>query len=157
MKIHAGIAIAATILACSAAQGQTHSASHLKVTEDLLMEMNIKQTLNQSIDIMLQTVIQQNPTLQVYQDVIQEFMAKHMSWEKLKSRYIAMYADEFTEAELKDILAFYRTATGKKLTSLTPTLLRKGSELGQEVIQENLPELQAIVEKRARELGRESE
>ncbi len=157
MKLHAGIALAATLLACSAAHGQTHSTSHLKVTEDLLMEMNIKQTLNQSIDIMLQAIVQQNPTLQQYQDVMKEFMAKHMSWEKLKPRYIAMYADEFTEAELKDILAFYRTDTGKKLISLTPTLLRKGSDMGQEVLQENLPELQEMVEKRAQELGRGSE
>lgn len=157
MKLHAGIAIAAAILACSAAQGQTHSASHLKVTEDLLMEMNIKQTLEQSIDIMLQTIVQQNPTLQEFQDVMKEFMAKHMSWEKLKPRYIAIYADAFTEAELKDILAFYRTETGKKLTSITLTLLRKGSELGQQVLQENLPELQSMVEKKAEELGRGSE
>ncbi|MEE9350083.1 MAG: DUF2059 domain-containing protein [Flavobacteriaceae bacterium] len=48
--------------------------------------------------------------------------------------YAAMakiYKEEFTHAEVKDILAFYETSTGKKLASKTGVLSQKGMAAGQ--------------------------
>lgn len=49
--------------------------------------------------------------------------------------YTAMakiYKEEFTHAEVKDILAFYATPTGAKLASKTGVLSQKGMAAGQE-------------------------
>lgn len=48
--------------------------------------------------------------------------------------YAAMakiYMEEFTHAEVKDILAFYDTPTGKKLAGKTGVLTQKGMVAGQ--------------------------
>jgi len=52
----------------------------------------------------------------------------------LPSLYTAMakiYKEEFTHAEIKDMLAFYATPTGKKLAEKTGVLSQKGMAAGQ--------------------------
>lgn len=153
MKIYAGIAIAIIGLGYSTARAQNHSESHLKAAEDLVVQMKLEQTLEQSMEMMLQAIVRQNPSaLGEFKDVIGQFLKTHMSWERMKPRYMTIYADAFTEQELKDIVNFYRTETGRKLTSLSPLLMRKGAELGEQILEEHLPELQKMIEERIKEL-----
>jgi len=48
---------------------------------------------------------------------------------KVTPKLAEVYAETFTEQELKDILAFYRTPTGQKMVAKTPELSRRGQEM----------------------------
>ena len=62
---------------------------------------------------------------------------------------------EFAEAELRDMIAFYKTPTGQKAIAKLPALMAKGAQIGQQRIQEHLPELQEAIKKRIQEETKE--
>jgi hypothetical protein len=71
--------------------------------------------------------VQQNPDLQ--KDLTETVKAMSPDFEKRVSEIVdivaGVYAMRFSEAELKDILTFYRSASGKKLVSLLPSVLEE--------------------------------
>lgn len=121
-------------------------ASHRKSVETLLGLMNMESLLNQSIDQMMQIQVQQNPQIAPHQKEMKAFLSKYMSWETLKEDMVKLYMAEFTEAELKELIAFYQTPVGIKTIERMPTLMAKGAQLGQKRVQEHLPELQATIQ-----------
>ncbi len=125
---------------------QEISASHLKTAAELLEAMQLKESTLESIDVSIEAMIRQMPQLAEVKDVIRTFMRKYLTWETLSEHYSRFYAEAFTEQELREITAFYRTETGRKAARLTPTLLNKGMMLGQELVQEHMPELQQLIQ-----------
>jgi len=80
-----------------------------------------------------------------FEPVIKQFSAmvkedkKEVFEKEVKATFPELYAamakiykEEFTHAEVKDILAFYATPTGAKLASKTGVLSQKGMAAGQE-------------------------
>ncbi len=113
--------------------------------EILLETINMQQILTQSIEQMLELQLQQNPAMAPYKHVMLQFLSKHMSYESLKPQMLAMYADAFTAAELKDINTFYHTETGKKTLSTMPQLMAQGGQIGAQKVQDNIQELQEMI------------
>jgi len=120
-------------------------ASHRKAAESLLSMMNMDAVMGSAIDQMLAMQIKQNPAIAPYETEMKNFLKKYMSWAGLKDDMVKIYADEFTEAELGELSAFYQTPLGKKTLQKMPTLMAKGAELGQRRVQEHLPELTAAI------------
>ncbi len=120
-------------------------ASHRAAAEALLSSMNMDKMLTQSIDQMLQMQVKQNPAIAPYETQMRAFFAKYMSWATLKDDVAKIYMEEFTEPELKQITAFYQTPVGQKAVSKMPMLVSRGMAIGQQRVQEHLPELQAAI------------
>lgn len=60
---------------------------------------------------------------------LQQELQKILSWEAMvKDVYVPVYLQHFTEAELRDILAFYQSKTGRKFASKGPDLLKDVSK-----------------------------
>lgn len=133
------------------ALAQQPSASHVKAIEDLFQVMDMKATLNQSIDVVLKSQIDANPQLKPLEDVMRRFLAKYMSFESLKPGMVSLYAEAFTEPEVRELVAFYRTPLGHKMVTRMPLLLQKGAALGQKAVQDHLPELQEEIAKKMQE------
>jgi hypothetical protein len=127
-------------------QAQTNS-SHYKAAETLMQTMNMKQILDESLNQMLAMQIKNNPSLESAEPTLKAFFGKYMSWEGLKEDYIKIYMAEFTEKELKDMNAFYKTETGKKMAARQATIAMKGAQLGQEKVQAHMSELQEMLKK----------
>ena len=132
-----------------------YSASHVSAALEMLNMVNMEKTLAQSVDISLEAQIQANPNLKPYEDILRSFLAKYMSWSYLKDRLVALYIGEFTEKELRAIIEFYKTDIGKKAIEKLPVLFAKASEIGQQAVQDNLPELTEAIQKRMNELNKE--
>ncbi len=135
---------------CMAAEQVTDS--HRQAAEELLVEMSMERTLEESIETTLSVQLQQAPQLVQFEDIMRAFLNKYMSWEYLKEHIVQLYVEEFTEQELREITAFYRTEAGKKLIELTPVLMNKGMAIGQKAVEEHLPELQQMILQRMQEL-----
>lgn len=129
--------------------GRADEASHRAAAEALLNLMDMEKLMAQSVDQMLQMQVQQNPAIAPYQTQMKTFLAKYMSWTSMKDDMVKIYAGEFTEAELKELTAFYQTPLGRKTVQKMPALLQKGAEMGQKRVQEHLPELQAAIQAEA--------
>lgn len=152
----AAIALALT-LASSAGVHAQPSASHAQAAEELLEAIEISKVMDRSIDVMLEAQLRADPKLAKIEDVLRQFMGKYLSLESLKPGMVKLYTEAFTEEELHELVAFYRTPLGKKTVTLMPELMEKGAILGQKAIQEHLPELQEAVAKKMKESSGSSE
>lgn len=95
----------------------------------------IKMTSGQQFDVMLDPIVKMVP-----EDNRKAFKEEvTTSLESLYGQMAQVYTEEFTEAEIDEILAFYHTPVGKKMREITPELTRKGMEIGQQWGQELQP------------------
>ncbi|WP_185816851.1 DUF2059 domain-containing protein [Hymenobacter metallilatus] len=124
------------------------SAGQRKAAEELLQATSTEKNLAASIDRMLALQIEQNPGMKAVEPEMRAYINKYMSWASLKDELVQIYAQEFTEKELKELTKFYLTPIGRKTIEKMPQLMVAGMEMGQRRVQEHLPELQqAIAEK----------
>lgn len=72
-------------------------------------------------------------------------------WADIKPRMVDLYLQEFTEQELKELLAFYQTPVGRKAIVKIPVVMRQGAAIGQELASKKQDSLkrsiQTIVDK----------
>ena len=61
-------------------------------------------------------------------DTARSVLAPAAAQAAVRAALIEVYASRFTESELAELIAFYRTPTGKKLARVTPELLRESVE-----------------------------
>jgi hypothetical protein len=73
------------------------------------------------------------------------FFQENFKWEDVKPKIAKLYADNYTDAELSDIIAFYQTPTGQKTIAKTPSLVQQGMVLAMTNVQANMPEFQRRV------------
>lgn len=123
--------------------------THRQAAEALIGMMNMDKLMSESLDQMMQMQMKQNPAIAPYEPQMRAFFNKYMSWASLKEDMTKLYMAEFTEAELKELLAFYQTPVGKKTIEKMPRLMAKGAEMGQQRVQEHLPELQKAIQESA--------
>lgn len=146
-------AVLVSMIGVTRVAAQNLTDTHLQAAEELLIEMDMEKTLAESINVVLDAQLQQTPELAQFEDVMRAFLQKYMSWQCLKEHMVQLYAEAFTEQELREIVAFYRTETGRKVIELTPVLMRKGMALGQQAVQEHMPELEQMILERMQELN----
>jgi hypothetical protein len=140
------------LMAVSAQSSLAGEKSHRKAAEKLLELSDMASTMDQVIDQTLMMEIQQTPQLVLYQDVMKRFFKKYLGWESLKDDFVKIYMEEFTEEEIRDIVAFYETPTGQKTLKKAPVLFAKGAEIGQRRVEENIAELQTMLEEETERL-----
>jgi uncharacterized protein len=75
---------------------------------------------------------------------LMDMISYETSWDKIKEEYITLYSEVFTEPELKDINAFYRTPSGHALIAKQPEVMRRSMELSQKRTGELMPKIQAM-------------
>ena len=78
-----------------------------------------------------------------------DMMAEALSWDKIKNDYVALYAETFTAAELKDLIAFYKSPAGQAFTKKQPELTRRSVEMSQKLMMQIMPKIQAMTKEMA--------
>lgn len=79
-------------------------------------------------------------------DKMMDLLKQEFGWEKIKDEYINLYANTFTEAELKNIIAFYKTPAGQAFIKKQPVLMQQSLELTQKRIKEVMPKIRAMAQ-----------
>jgi hypothetical protein len=145
------IAIVALVLAAaSPAVAQTYvpSTSHERAVVELLELTRTKETTAAATEMMVENMVSQNPVLAQFRDVFVDFFKEYSKWEELLPEYVRIYREAFSEAELRELIAFYKTPVGRKSIELMPRLMQEGAALGQKQIQPHLPELERRIQAR---------
>lgn len=127
-------------------------ASHYKTAEELLSVFDMDTLLQTSMAQMLEIQLQRNPSIKPYKHVLMEFFAKYMSYESLKDDLIKMYVEVFSEKELREVIAFYKTPTGQKAIEKVPELMKTGAQLGAERLESHKDELIKMIEKESKRI-----
>ena len=150
-------AVLLALLACAPAYAVEAPPpdSHLAAATDMLQAMNIEKQMAAGTNAMADLMIQQNPTLGPYKDVLLKWAAGFMTWDKFGARLAVMYKSVYTESELREIAAFYRSPTGQKYIANMPKMLHDQAELGSMVAREHANELQAMIQARTDEIQRQ--
>lgn len=153
----------ATILALFGFAAVAHaqsapSAAHIKLATEVVDASGGSRSFDRVIPQLFQqtysTYLAQNPDLT--KDLTESLAALIPEFEKRKEEILVFlaraFADKFSEAELKELLAFYRSPTGKKLVEQQSAILQdafqKTQEWGAKVSQELIDRLKAEMKKR---------
>ncbi len=135
-----------------AAWGAEPNSSHRQAAAELLRMMDLEKTMMAGSNAMIDAQIQGNPALAPYRDVFQKWAGKYFTWDVLGPRMTDLYMQAFTEPELRDLIAFYKTPTGQKALTKMPALLQQGGQLGMEIAKQHRPELEQMIRARKEEL-----
>ena len=128
-------------------------ASHRQQVQKLFELTQMQQKIDESLDNVLALQIAQSPELKKNKTVVKEFLERHIGWHSLEDALTDMYLKEFSEQELKDMNAFYGSATGKKVIERLPVLVQMRNQLASARLQENIGELQYELSSRQKQQG----
>ena len=151
------ILVLATTVLASAAYGD--EASKAAKVEEFLRLAKMDEMLRQSLALATSQVksgvlkemmgVKLPPEMQKNADVLQDKVSRVVSdalaWEKLKPAYVKLFADAYSEAEIDDIVAFYKSSTGQSMVAKSPLIMTKASEIVQRRMTEAQPELQKLI------------
>lgn len=88
------------------------------------MEQSIEQVVT-GMSKMPNVTPEQTTELQKMREETSALVAQKLGWDTMKEDVIQSYAVDFTEAELKEITAFYHSPAGEKLVAKQPELAEK--------------------------------
>lgn len=75
-----------------------------------------------------------------------DLIADRMSWDRAKPKFVQLYDETFTEADIDGILAFYKSPAGQRMLEKMPELMQKSMAVGQELVGNIAPEIQRMME-----------
>jgi len=154
-------------VAASEKQGPTRRA----LAEELLNLMNVKENAEQSFVMVKQMMSsqieklkqQENVSVKVSSatektmDMTMDIMAKELSWDKMKDEYINLYAETFTEEELKGIIDFYKSPAGQAFSKKQPELMRRTMEMSQEKMAQIMPKIREMTREHMQQRAKDKE
>jgi hypothetical protein len=141
LSLAAATSASAQAPATTPAPAPAPTAGQVKAATELMQTMHADKTLRDAISAAFDVQIQNNPAMAPYRGAMQQFANKYLTWDAMGPQLIAVYAQMFTESELKDLTAFYRTPIGQKLSSQQATLAAKSQAIGLAVVQAHQGEL----------------
>jgi hypothetical protein len=145
------LVVASIVMLCGTA-AIADEASHKKAVVELLDVLKLKQGMTGGAEAMADAMVQGNPQLQPYRDVLIKWATQTMTWDSMAPELISIYQETFTEAEIRELIAFFKTKTGAKWVMAMPDLMRKGTAIGARVGQAHQDELMQMVNERTQEL-----
>lgn len=134
---------------------QASEASHRAAAARLLQVVHMRDTLNKTMERVIDLQIHAAPQMAPFRDVMLKFAHKYMSYDSLKGALVNEYTQAFTEKELDDMIAFYETPTGRKAIRLMPRLMSQGARIGLEQVRAHQGELQAMIQARLEEIKKD--
>jgi len=121
------ILLLAALVAAGARPAAAQEPLRHELALQLLEAMRMPEQIQSSIATVVATQARLNPDVPGLAEVLRDFLARYVTWDAMKEEYAEIYAGAFTEEELREMAAFYRTPTGQKLARATPQLTRLGA------------------------------
>lgn len=100
----------------------------------------VREAIEQNVEQMIRVQIARNPALAPQRAALTRFFARHMGWEALRPEVVRLYREAFSERELRELVAFYGSPTGRKARERLPALEDAVARIGMERLQEHTSE-----------------
>jgi len=130
------------------------TTSKRELAEELLNLMNGRETIEEMLVAIKQMMpVQMESKRQAGQTNIPvnvsvlaggmvDMISMEISWNKIKGDFVQLYADTFTEKELKGSIAFYKSPVGQAFKQKQPELMKRSAELSQKLMLKVVPVIQ---------------
>jgi hypothetical protein len=139
---------------------------HAKTTDEKLQElfntMNMDATINtmyQQMQSMMNSRVADRPMsseqqeiYNKYQEELLSLMQKEMGWDDMQEDLMVIYKQNFTDQEISDMLAFYKSPTGQSVLQKMPVVMQEGMQVGQQMAMKAMPKIRAISDKMVKEM-----
>jgi hypothetical protein len=141
--------LSARAAAQDATAARTYPPSHLAAARELMEVMHLQEVSVTGVRVMLDAQIQSNPALAPYRTAMNEWGSELFSGDEAKTAFATLYASVFSEADLRGLIAFYRTPLGQRLASSQVTLTTRGAEIGRDLALAHQADLMARIQRLA--------
>jgi uncharacterized protein len=139
MKIRSMI-LALVLAAAPAAAQPEPAASELAAARELLEVSRSRENFIRGMEIGMEAGGMGQLTPEV-RTAVREVLDEHFPWEALAPGMARLYADLYTEEEIRAMIAFYRTPLGQRMIETLPELTAGSQRVAQERLQAVMPEL----------------
>lgn len=154
---------AAMLLTCSGAQALADARSHAADAERFLLLARADK-LAVPVYAQVQQMFAQRfaesgapqnkqALLETYQAKANAALEQAVGWDKLKPDMVKLYTSNFSEAELRDLLAFYQSPLGQKVLDKMPMLTAQSAQLTQGKLETAVPQVNKLLADMTAELG----
>jgi hypothetical protein len=126
-------------------QGQTPSPGAIKAAGELMQVRREDKLLHDQMVAVFDAQVQSNPAMAPYRGTMQAFVDKYVTWDAISPQLTTLYAQTFTESELRDLIAFYKTPTGQKVVSQQSVLGAKSQQIIISIVQAHQAELADMI------------
>jgi len=137
-------------------------AAKKKSIEELMTIMNMDRMMDSmysQMDQMFMKIARDSNVKQTEMPIVKKYMKKlaavmkkEVSWEKMKQPITKIYMKHFTEKEIKDLLAFYKSDTGKKMIAKMPVVMQESMMYSQSLLKGLMPKVMEISKEFEKEL-----
>ncbi|HEX5841832.1 MAG TPA: DUF2059 domain-containing protein [Pseudomonas sp.] len=83
--------------------------------------------------------------LETYQAQANAALEQAVGWDKLKPDMVKLYTSNFSEQEMRDLIAFYESPLGKKVLEKMPTLTAQSAQLTQSKLEGAVPKVNQLL------------
>jgi len=107
-------------------------AEYRKTLEEMFEVSGTEESYKVAITQMVGMMKQQYPNVDaaIWEEFEKEFL--NTSLNDLVEMLVPVYSKHMTQADLKNVIAFYQTPTGKKYADKTPLIMQESMQVGQE-------------------------
>jgi hypothetical protein len=147
--------IAVLLLACAARPAAAQvAASHRAAIEELFAALGAEREMTAGVEAEIRAAATRNPALVEYQPLMLAHARRYLRWPDLKEDFIRVYARTYTEAEARQLAAFYRTPVGQKSLRVQSQLVGEVRRITQERLRPHAKELTDAIVAQARARGK---
>jgi len=154
----AGLLVVTTMFSASA-HAQSPNAGAEAAARELVDTIKLADQFKVMMPVILRqmkpVIVQNRPEVDRDFDALAPKMLDSMGarLDELQSAVVLIYASNFTEAELRDLIAFYRSPTGQKFLQKTPFVTQQTMIAGQKFGQSAAADLQNQMREELRRKG----
>lgn len=141
-----GFALALAAPAAAQETTRTHPPSHIAAARELMEVAQVQKTAVTGAEVMIAEQVRTNPAMARYRQAMLEWARGVFTSEEALTAFAALYADAYTEADLRQLVAFYRTPLGQKLAANQVLLATRGADLGRQLAERKQADLVARIQ-----------
>lgn len=154
---------AAMLLTLLSSQVMADAASHAAAARQLLKLVNADQIAGPWFGQVNQMFAQRfaetqapeskKAVLESYQAKADATLNKVVGWDKLEPEMVKLYTKGFSEAELNELIAFYKSPLGQKVLKQMPALFSESMKMTQSKLEPVVPQINQLLEQMTKELA----
>lgn len=131
-----------------------NSRADYRTVEKLLDVMAMEENYLHASRKLIAIYLEQTPHMKPYKRTIEKFFYRHMHYAQVKADIVQSYQRRFSSAEIKDLIVFYSTPVGKKMTRSIAEVMVRVTDAGMKHMKSNLKELEEMIASDAERLIR---
>lgn len=159
-----GLSLTGCVTAQKSGSGMSSTAKSKKESVEELLVLSKAETLIETVygqmDQMFKNMGKQLGVKPGEQELFNRFMSKvaslmkeEMSWDKMKGPMMDVYMKHYTEKEIQDMIAFYKSESGRSMISKQADVAKDTMMLRQKMVESFLPKLMKLSKEMEAELA----